>query len=137
MRLDLIRIIIDFGLVVLIWMIQIIVYPSFKYYSNNGLIKWHKKYTFRLALIVIPLMCFQLFIYAFQTLKLHNAYPILGLTIVVLIWFYTFWQFVPLHNKIQSDTHSVETLSDLTRKNWFRTLLWTILFILSVLEFAT
>ncbi len=135
MSLALARILFDFGLVILIWMIQLLIYPSFKYYSNEELLKWHKKYTFRIACIVIPLMFGQLFIYIIQVFQIQSAYSILGISMVLLIWILTFWKFVPLHNAILNNIHSSKTVSDLVRKNWDRTGLWTVLFILSMVEF--
>ncbi|WP_040250095.1 hypothetical protein [Psychroserpens mesophilus] len=135
MGLTIARLLIDFGLVILIWMIQLIVYPSFKYLPKEELLKWHKKYTFRIACIVIPLMVLQLVIYGFQVVKIQTAYHILGLIIVVALWLITFSTFVPLHNAILNTTYSNKTLENLVRKNWDRTGLWTVLFILSLLEF--
>jgi hypothetical protein len=57
------------------------------------------------------------------------------MVIVVLLWLITFWQFVPLHNAISKNIQTSETLVKLVRKNWIRTGLWTILFVLSNLEF--
>ena len=55
-----ITLLVDIGLVVLIWMVQLIVYPSFTFYSKENLVNWHQKYTARIAVIVIPLMFLQL-----------------------------------------------------------------------------
>ena len=129
------RLLIDFGLVILIWMIQLMVYPSFKHFSNDELLKWHKKYTFRIACMVIPLMLVQLFIYGYQVLKFQTTYHILGIGIVLLIWIITLLKFVPLHTEILNNTHTSKTLTKLVRKNWGRTGLWTVLLILSILEF--
>ena len=57
---DIIRLLVDFGLLVLIWIIQLIIYPSFLFYRAKELITWHKMYTKAIALIVIPLMLGQL-----------------------------------------------------------------------------
>ncbi len=48
MSLEIIRLLLDFGLVVLIWMIQGIVYPSFLDYNTENLAVWHRKYMNRL-----------------------------------------------------------------------------------------
>ncbi|MFT7429007.1 MAG: hypothetical protein ACI9IZ_001504, partial [Nonlabens sp.] len=40
--LDLLQLLVDFGLVVLIWIVQLIIYPSFLYYGSKTLNKWHK-----------------------------------------------------------------------------------------------
>lgn len=135
MSLTIARLLIDFGLVVLIWMIQLMVYPSFRYCSKEELQKWHNIYTFRIACIVIPLMFGQVLIYSYQVFKFQSAYHIFGIAIVVLLWIITFWKFVPLHNAISNQKYSIETLIKLERKNWDRTGLWTVLFILSMIEF--
>ena len=135
MSLSILKLLIDFGLVILIWMIQLMVYPSFKYLSNDKLLNWHKKYTFRIACIVIPLMFAQLIIYTFQAYTFQTTYHVLGLFIVLLLWIITFWQFVPLHKAISNNTYTDKSLHDLVRKNWDRTGLWTVLFILGVIEF--
>ena len=50
----------DFGLLVLIWMVQLVVYPGFKYYQRERLLEWHARYTSRISYIVGPLMLGQL-----------------------------------------------------------------------------
>ncbi len=60
MSLAIIRLLLDFGLVVLIWIIQRIVYPGFLHYSTENLVVWHRQYTSRFSAIVIPLMLAQL-----------------------------------------------------------------------------
>lgn len=137
MNLIIAKLLIDFGLVILIWMIQLMVYPSFKYCSKEELQKWHKKYTFRIACMVIPLMFGQLFIYGYQVFKYQSAYHILGLAIVILLWIITFRTFVPLHNTISNHEQTNETLVNLVRKNWDRTGLWTVLCVLSIIDFMS
>ena len=51
---------VDAGLAILIWMVQLIIYPSFLYYSEENLYAWHQKYTSKIAVIVVSLMLFQL-----------------------------------------------------------------------------
>ena len=50
---------VDFGLLVLILMVQVIVYPSFLHFSKTNLIKWHQSYTPKITTIVAPLMIAQ------------------------------------------------------------------------------
>ena len=135
MDFELIRVLVDFGLVVLIWMVQLIVYPSFKFYSKKELEKWHQKYNFRIAVIVIPLMLLQLLVYGLQLINDQNLFYIIGMSIVVLVWCITLFKFVPLHNSIMSKSYSESVLRTLIKLNWSRTLLWSILFIYSILEY--
>lgn len=135
MDLEQLRILIDFGLVVLIWMVQLLIYPSFKHFPPNALLKWHSRYTFNMAVIVIPLMFGQLIIYAVQIFKDQTVFSICGILIVLTLWVSTFLQFVPLHQQISNDSFSEKTLKLLETRNWIRTVLWTGLFIWSLIAF--
>ena len=46
----------DFGLVVLIWIVQLIIYPSFHVVANDAFAAWHKTYMALISYLVIPLM---------------------------------------------------------------------------------
>ncbi len=131
MTVAIIRLLLDFGLVVLIWMIQRIVYPSFLHYSAENLIIWHKEYTSRFSVIVIPLMFGQLGISIYQAILLTNLYTVVSLVIVILLWVSTFLQFVPIHSGISKGLISKKKLNSLVSKNWLRTFLWSLLFVMN------
>jgi DMSO reductase anchor subunit len=124
---------IDFGLVVLIWIVQRIVYPSFLHYHPKDLINWHSAYTSRFTFIVMPLMLGQLGITIYQLIMKVELYTVLSLIIIVLIWLSTFLQFVPIHNEISKGKVSQKMLDTLVKRNWIRTFLWTVLFLFSML----
>jgi hypothetical protein len=134
MSLDTIGLLIDFGLVVLIWMIQIVVYPSFLYYNSENLVRWHQKYTQNFSPIVIPLMFGQLGISLYQLIVSTRLYSLVHFIIVVLLWVSTFVQFVPIHTTIAKGKVNEKILISLVRKNWIRTALWTFLFLFSFLK---
>ena len=131
MSLAIIQLLLDFGLVVLIWIIQLIVYPSFLYYRNENLVAWHREYTSRFSFIVIPLMFGQLGISIYQVSTYANVYTALGLVIILLIWISTFLQFVPIHTNISKGIASEKMLNSLVTKNWLRTSLWSLLFVIN------
>lgn len=128
------RLLLDFGLVVLIWMVQIIVYPGFTFYSKKDLGSWHKTYTARLPVIVVPLMLGQLIVAGWMLLMNPSFYTIGSLLIIVLLWLLTFLIFVPLHQHITKDPGNNKAIVQLVSKNWLRTVLWTILFLWSLSE---
>lgn len=134
MQIDIIRLLLDFGLVVLIWIIQRIVYPSFLHYNTENLVSWHKIYTSRFSAIVIPLMFGQLGISIYQVLTQTSFYTVSSLVIIILIWISTFWIFVPIHSIISKENSGESDLVTLVNKNWVRTTLWTLLFLYSFLE---
>lgn len=122
------RLLFDFGLVVLIWMVQLIVYPSFIYYSKADLIPWHNIYTGKITLIVLPLMLGQLIVAGLQMSQNLNWYTGISLLIILILWGSTFLVFVPLHGDISSHTFDEQTLTQLVNRNWVRTILWSLLF---------
>ena len=128
MSITICRLLFDFGLVVLIWMIQQIVYPSFLEYSPKNLVVWHKKYVNRLTPIVFPLMLGQLGITIYQVFTEVSIYSITSLLLILLLWIVTFWIFVPIHTTISKGTANKELLQVLVTRNWMRTIAWTFLF---------
>ena len=131
MLIEILRLLIDFGLVVLIWMVQLVIYPSFLHYRNDDLVVWHRKYTSLIGAIVSPLMLLQLGISISQIIIAVDLYTISSLVIVRVLWIVTFLQFMPIHNTVSKGSVSEKMLLSLVRKNWTRTLLWTFLFVYS------
>jgi hypothetical protein len=126
---------VDFGLVILIWMVQLIIYPSFVYYTKEDLFTWHQKYTNRIAIIVVPLMLTQLVLAFFAVFYQANFTTIFTLLIVFFLWIFTFLGFAPLHFKISEGKHNHKLLQLLIQRNWIRTFLWSILFIFHLLMY--
>jgi hypothetical protein len=124
-----ISLLVDVGLVVLIWMVQLIVYPSFTYYKPKNLIEWHQKYTTGIAAVVIPLMTAQLVLAIVAVFYQPNFTALSTLLIVLFLWIFTFLSFAPLHFKISEGTHNQKLLQLLIQKNWIRTFLWSSLFL--------
>ncbi len=128
MSLIILRLLMDVGLLVLIWIVQRIVYPSFLYYNSKDLINWHSVYTSRFSFIVMPLMLGQLGLSIYQLILTIDLYTVLSLIIILLIWLSTFLQFVPIHTEISKGKANQKMLDSLVKKNWIRTFLWTALF---------
>lgn len=134
--LELLRLIVDSGLLILIWMVQLIVYPSFKYYSEENLSIWHPVYTGKITLIVIPLMLGELGIAALQSFYFPNLYSIATLGMIILIWVNTFFQAIPLHQKIEDKVQMKASALKLVQINWIRTVLWTVIFLMTVFNYC-
>ena len=125
------RLLLDFGLCILIWMVQLIVYPSFAFYNNTQLLTWHKTYTKAIALIVIPLMLGQLGIAIYQVFLVQNSYTLVSIVLVVFLWAITLLKFAPMHQQISEGNTQIQLLKTLVQTNWIRTIIWTLLFVLS------
>ncbi len=124
----------DFGLVILILIVQIIIYPSFRFYELDRLKKIHSRYTRSITMMVMPLMILQIAmkIYMLWT-KLYWLESI-ALLIVLIIWFITFRYAVPIHNDIQKASSSMVFSQDLVKINSYRTLLWCCIFLLTLFK---
>ncbi len=136
MNVELLRILFDFGLVVLIWLVQLTIYPAFQFYQKENLLKWHQKYTFGISIVVIPLMFGQLILTTIQLFKEQNTFTVISIILIVLVWAITFSQFMPMHSKIAKGESSNALLQKLTNLNWLRTSIWSLLFIWSLVHFV-
>ena len=126
---------VDFGLVILIWMTQLVVYPSFTYFSPENLYTWHKKYTTAISVIVMPLMLSQIALHLFQLYEGFNWLRLIALLLIVLAWINTFFYAVPLHNKIEKNNDIINAASSLVAVNWYRTSFWSASFAVSLLDY--
>ena len=135
MNLELLRLLFDFGLVVLIWLVQLTIYPAFLFYQKENLLKWHQKYTVGISIVVIPLMFGQLITATIQIIKVQNSYTLVSGILILLVWAITFSQFVPMHSKIAKGNSSTKLLKELVFLNWSRTILWSFIFLVRLLHF--
>ncbi|WP_299523846.1 hypothetical protein [Winogradskyella sp.] len=135
MTLEILRLLIDFGFVVLIWAVQLVIYPSFAYYSKSDLVKWHRSYTKRVTYIVLPLMFSQLAFGIFHLWQIRDWYTIISLLLILILWILTFRVFVPLHFSIDGNNPVENVCKKLVTKNWARTALWTLLFLITLIYF--
>ena len=118
--------IIDLIFVYLIWVVQLIIYPSFKFISAELFKKWHNKYCFRVGFFVLPLMLAQLLAGA---TNLYNDNEWFSFLIVSLTWISTFFISAPIHNKLRIIGKSDQFIDKLIITNWLRVFLWTTLLI--------
>lgn len=111
----------------LIWMVQIVHYPFFRFANENRFDEAMKFHRFRISFLVVPVMLAELIssvwlsIYAVEFSELHQA----GLFTVLLIWLVTFISQVPRHSNL-ANGYQPDQISKLVKSNWARTGLWTL-----------
>lgn len=130
------KLLIDFGLVILIWMTQLVVYPSFTYFSEADLLSWHQKYTSAISIIVMPLMLAQVAAHGYFMYAQLDLWKVLAAVLIGLIWINTFMFAVPLHHKIGSGQEMMEAAQGLVRVNWPRTFLWSMVFLIDLYDYV-
>ncbi len=128
------KLLVDFGLVVLIWMTQLIVYPGFGYYSPEGLVQWHNKYTLAITIIVAPLMISQVMLHGWALFANAGVVSWMSILLILLIWINTFGFAVPIHHQISSGMNVTETVRKLVSINWYRTILWSMVFFITLYQ---
>ena len=131
MTIDILKSIIDFGLVILIWLVQLVIYPSFRYFPKDGLLIWHQQYTRKITFVVMPLMLLQVALLGLQFYQNFTPLLVLNACLVLAVWLLTFGFFVPLHTCISTGQFTTKDLYNLVVKNWWRTGLWTLVALLS------
>lgn len=116
---------IDFGLMVLLWLVQWVVYPAFLRMEREQLLVWHAQYTRRMGYLVGPLMLAQLALSLWLLWQQPGWGRGLDLALVLSCWALTAGVSVPLHQQIAGGACDAALLRRLVVTNWPRTLLWT------------
>ena len=119
-----INLIISWILVGLIWVIQVVHYPTFEFIDNANFLAFHQHHTTAISLIVMPLMIAEVGL-GIYLVKQHPSTYIGPLILVALIWLSTFLIQVPIHNALGEGKDSF-LIQKLVNTNWIRTIMWTI-----------
>ena len=130
------RVAVDFGMLVLIWLVQLIIYPSFEFTDKDAFLAWHEKYSALITIVVLPLMFGQLALTLYQLSQERSWSTIACVVLIALCWIVTFTLSVPAHNQLQAMGNEPEIVRWLVLTNWLRTFGWTAISILSIRYFV-
>jgi hypothetical protein len=119
------------GMFLVIWLVQLIIYPGFAHYEAHRLVPWHARYTRLIGYFVVPLMIGQLALLAPGAYRGEPAATAM-LAMALMCWGATFKFSVPLHRRIAGNDDPVGAVALLVRTNWPRTVLWTAVFIVGL-----
>lgn len=110
----------------LIWLIQLVHYPSFHFVDPQRFQEFHLQHSSRITFIVAPLMGLELVTAVLLVYERGGSYAWwLNLLGVVLIWGCTAFLSVPLHNQL-GNGYEYDKVHALVVTNWPRTLIWTV-----------
>ena len=130
--LEALRLAFDTGVLTLIWLVQLVIYPSLTKYSEYNLKSWHPIYTRRVTYVVLPLMIGQLGLSGYHVMVEGRLSDIAHLILILAAWAITFFKAVPLHQSLDSSEGGIETARELININKTRTLMWTLTWVLSI-----
>lgn len=114
-------------MVAIIWMVQILHYPSFLFVDKQQYTEFQHFHMKKISYIIVPIMLLELFsgfgiLFYIEKVQL-SLYA--SLTLLVLIWVITGLFFTKYHTEL-SKKYNRNTILRLIRFNWIRTVLWTI-----------
>ena len=110
-----------------IWVIQIVHYPSFHFIEKELYTAFQKFHMNKISIIVIPIMLAELITGMMLFLDKSSKSPFLTISIIilVLIWLITGVFFTKAHNELIAGYQEL-VVNQLVAMNWIRTLLWTL-----------
>ncbi|MFT6001021.1 MAG: hypothetical protein ACI81P_003487 [Neolewinella sp.] len=126
------RLMMDTAALVLIWLVQLVIYPAFLHFRSPYFKAWHLTYTRRVTYVVFPVMFGQLALYAWLLLTDHYWDVVLNSLLVLGAWAITFFWAVPLHASLDLEENHFPSSARLVAVNWWRTGLWTLIWVVSI-----
>lgn len=107
---------------------QLLVYPNFFNVPESEFVRFHARHSFKITLIVLPLMLTELLAALVLLLRLHHTelslFVWMNVISVLLVWMSTFLIQVPLHQRL-SKSKDDSNIRALVLSNWIRSFLWT------------
>jgi len=117
---------VSWGLFILIWLVQIMIYPGLARIPSNDFVNYHEWYVTRITMVVLPLMICEIIIaIAWFFLQDNLFYPIVAGGLVTLVWCSTFAFQVPIHKSLQAGKDKSK-IRRLVATNWIRTVAWSL-----------
>lgn len=127
---------VDMGLVILASLVQLIIYPTFAEVTPARFSAWHRIYSNRIAVVVVPLMVAQAALHAFLLLTLPDARALAAAACIAIAWLVTFLGAVPCHRTLSTGGCHRSVLHRLLRWNLARSLAWTVVAALTASRLA-
>jgi hypothetical protein len=117
---------VSYGLLILIWLVQLIIYPGFHRISQDAFAAYHRWYVIRISSVVLPLMIGELILTIWWVLS--DTYSSISLSagfLVIIVWLSTFTFQVPIHNQLKRGKND-NRIQRLVATNWIRTVAWSL-----------
>ena len=117
-----------------IWIIQLVHYPSFHFIERNQYTTFQRFHMSRISYVVIPAMVTELFTLILIIISIDqvNLIILTSALLLIVIWLMTAVFFSGVHQKLTLG-YDQAVVEKLIKLNWGRTLLWTLrLLIISI-----
>ena len=119
------------AMVGVIWIIQLVHYPSFHFIELNQYTTFQRFHMSRISYVVIPAMLTELFTLTLIIISMDQVDHIIlaSALLLIVIWLMTAVFFSGVHQKLTLG-YDQAVVEKLVKINWGRTLLWTLRLIL-------
>ena len=110
-----------------IWVIQLVHYPSFHFIESKQYTTFQRFHMSRISYVVVPAMLTELSTLIFLIIfmdQIDTLVTVSGL-LLIIIWLMTAVFFSGVHQKLTSG-YNKTVVNNLVKLNWGRTLLWTL-----------
>ena len=110
-----------------IWIMQLVHYPSFNFINVEEYKSFQEFHMKRISLIVIPAMIIELTsgVLIFWIYQTDNIFFNISLFCLFFIWFLTAILFSKMHQKLTWG-YQISIVTKLVNLNWLRTISWTL-----------
>ena len=108
-----------------IWVIQLLHYPSFHFINEKKYVDFQHFHMQRISFIVIPVMIIELASALLLAYFFQSSLTIILLALVLGVWLITFIFFTNMHQKL-TNGYDRTTVDSLVKINWSRTALWSL-----------
>lgn len=113
----------------LIWTVQLVHYPAFRYVAVDQFATFEAFHQRQISMAVVPLMLVELAtalaLLAYRPAPLPLWWATAGVALVFALWAATFLVQVPLHNTL-TEGYDAGAIDQLVRSNWVRTVAWSL-----------
>ena len=121
------HIFVSFALTGVIWIVQLVHYPSFHFIEETNFKEFEQAHIYRTSILLGPLMILELLTGAIL-LKGSSYLPgyilWINFILIILIWTITWFWSIPQHKKLNKGKDK-DLINSLILSNWPRAILWT------------
>ncbi|MEK9772411.1 MAG: hypothetical protein VW907_01795 [Opitutae bacterium] len=126
---------IDFAIFILIWLVQVVVYPVFREIPPDRFARWHPHYCTKIGWFVLPLMLAQLLGTLSNCFFVGDDLSWAKILCVLVALVVTFLISAPCHRRLIREGKTDHVVERLIRTNRWRTIAWTGTLIISWLQY--
>lgn len=134
MELDLVKVLVNTALFAQVWLVQMVVFPGFLYYSEENWKVWQRNLAMRMTIVMVPLILAQMITYTLSLVAGITISDILSMVLIIVGLAVTFYIGFSWYEKCQAAEDTMELRKSIQKVIWIRTLAWSMILIISLIS---